>query len=329
METVLYGKSKVTEYFNTARKNNALGHLYILYGDKGVGKMTTAKYVSCMLHCGKDVPCTFCSHCKKHIAGSHPDFKIICDEKDGERLPASVKTVREAVEDMIIKPFSSDKKIYIIPFAENLRAESQNALLKVFEEPPEYVIIFLLTNSKNAVLPTVLSRGVLIEIPPCDRKTAEQYIDTHYKTPQRDIVLLSAGGNIGKIKDFCENEDFLKRRRSILSAFTSLSGDREKAFDLIDCVLGEKGKEAEAVSLFYGVLRDVLAKKTGNRILNSDFEKEINTLADFVTENGIVSATKRADEFLKYYSKGSNTPLWITELICKCWEDFHGTDSGR
>jgi len=68
---------------------------------------------------------------------------------------------------------SSETKTLIIP-ANIFRKEAQNALLKVLEEPPEYIKFIIITTTKTALLPTIRSRMIIrdkrekIAIPPFD-----------------------------------------------------------------------------------------------------------------------------------------------------------------
>ena len=73
----------------------------------------------------------------------------------------SVSDVRSAlVATAGIRPYDSPYKVYVIEHAELMNPQAQNALLKTLEEPPEYVVILLLTNNAKIFLPTILSRCV-------------------------------------------------------------------------------------------------------------------------------------------------------------------------
>lgn len=68
--------------------------------------------------------------------------------------------------DIAIKPYSSPYKIYIMNEAEKMTPQAQNAILKTLEEPPEYAVIMLLTSNVNGLLPTILSRCVVLNMKP-------------------------------------------------------------------------------------------------------------------------------------------------------------------
>src|SRR5579872_4392002 len=75
-----------------------------------------------------------------------------------------IEIVRKLQETTFLKPYKGNEKITIIKHAENLTIEAQNALLKLLEEPPIFVYIFLCSTTDDVFLPTVLSRCKLIKL---------------------------------------------------------------------------------------------------------------------------------------------------------------------
>ena len=79
----------------------------------------------------------------------------------------SVDEIRRQVNNSIaIKPYSSERKVYIIDEAEKMNVQAQNALLKTLEEPPAYAVIILLTTNQEALLQTIRSRCVTLTMKP-------------------------------------------------------------------------------------------------------------------------------------------------------------------
>ena len=56
-------------------------------------------------------------------------------------------------------------KIYIVPDADMMTVQAQNALLKTIEEPPAYAVILLLTENANSLLPNDLLKMRYAEAP--------------------------------------------------------------------------------------------------------------------------------------------------------------------
>ena len=86
------------------------------------------------------------------LSGVVEEFKIL----DGKEM--KVQDVRNAFNSVYEKPLIIEKRIYIINNFEYLNNSSQNALLKILEEPPFYVTIILTSKTLNGILDTIKSR---------------------------------------------------------------------------------------------------------------------------------------------------------------------------
>jgi DNA polymerase-3 subunit delta' len=172
-------------------------HAYIFAGAEGVGKFKTAREWAKMLLCKQPIftaehaetaeknhrmnsacpavrpdfadSCGVCQSCRMFEADSHPDFNHIYKElleftkpenKDKKTpVDVAIDVIRIFLIDKVSnKPTLSQKKVYIVSEAERLNASSQNAMLKVLEEPPEYCTVILLCTRTEKLLPTIKSR---------------------------------------------------------------------------------------------------------------------------------------------------------------------------
>ncbi len=154
-------------------------HAYIFAGPEGVGKYKTACAWAKLLLCqnpiiGNDFSdsCGSCQSCRLLEAGSHPDFNHIYKElreftKDGKDKPPPVDLPIDVIREFLVekvsnKPTLSQRKVFVLSEAERLNDSSQNCLLKVLEEPPEYCSIILLCTRLDKLLPTTKSRSQII-----------------------------------------------------------------------------------------------------------------------------------------------------------------------
>lgn len=112
--------------------------------------------------------------------------KKICDQNKISRFDIEIieteKTVgigeiRKLQEKLFLKPMESETKAVILEAFLGMTADSQNAFLKVLEEPPADTIIMILTSSLDFVLPTVLSRCSLINLDQVKKLTNEEIAD--------------------------------------------------------------------------------------------------------------------------------------------------------
>lgn len=81
-----------------------------------------------------------------------------------------------------------------------MNPQAQNALLKTIEEPPEYAVIMLLTSNIDALLPTIRSRCVRLDLKVVDDGLVKKYLMEHLHIPdyQAEIDASYAHGSIGK-----------------------------------------------------------------------------------------------------------------------------------
>ncbi len=164
-------------------------HAYIFAGPEGVGKYKTAHEWAKLLLCQKPHTkkdksgafadsCGSCESCTLLEAGSHPDYAHVYKELleytregKGKKTPVElpIDVIREfLIEPVAIRPALSQRKVFVVSEAEKLNANSQNALLKVLEEPPSYCTIILLCTRLEQLLPTTKSRCQTVRFGPVD-----------------------------------------------------------------------------------------------------------------------------------------------------------------
>jgi DNA polymerase-3 subunit delta' len=168
-----------------------LAHAYIFSGPDGIGKFTTAKQWSKMLLCKESVQsqrsngvffdsCGECESCRVFDGGAHPDLNSVHKElvqytKKGKNkttpLDLPIDVIREFLIDKVAdRPTMSKRSVFVVNEAEKLNIASQNALLKVLEEPPKHCFIILICSRTERLLPTTLSRCQVIRFGPIDQE---------------------------------------------------------------------------------------------------------------------------------------------------------------
>ena len=117
--------------------------------------------------CKADIrPCMSCTACRKALEGIHPDIFIPEPSKNLKSGILSLKDLRDGyLSQMSIKPNEADIKVYIFSEADRLlREDSQNALLKTIEEPPQSLLFIFTVESAKSLLLTVRSRARIITL---------------------------------------------------------------------------------------------------------------------------------------------------------------------
>ena len=183
----IYCQNKAVSSLQRAFAADRVAHAYIFAGAEGIGKFKTAQAWAKLLLCKNKTQedgffdsCGHCDPCRALEAGSHPDFQHIYKElinfaksTTGTRTPVDlpIKVIREfLIEKVNSRPILSSYKVYVISESEKLNRASQNALLKVLEEPPEYCYIILLCTKLEKLLPTTQSRCQIIRFGQIDEE---------------------------------------------------------------------------------------------------------------------------------------------------------------
>ncbi|WP_406078004.1 DNA polymerase III subunit gamma and tau [Micromonospora sp. NBC_00858] len=152
------GQEHVTEPLSRALRSGRLNHAYLFSGPRGCGKTTSARIMARSLNCEQGPtpePCGKCQSCRSLAtdgAGSIDVIEIDAASHGG------VDDARELRERAFFAPASSRFKIYIIDEAHMVSTQGFNALLKLVEEPPEFVKFIFATTEPEKVLGTIRSR---------------------------------------------------------------------------------------------------------------------------------------------------------------------------
>lgn len=206
----ILGHEQIIEHFKNAITMDKVSHAYILNGPDLSGKRMLAEAFAMTLQCEKKgtEPCMECHSCKQAIGRNQPDIIYLQHEKPNT---ISVDDIRTQINnDIVVKPYSSPYKIYIIDEAEKMNVQAQNALLKTIEEPPKYAIILLLTTNAETFLPTILSRCIRLDFKVVSDEKIKAYLMQKYEIPdyKADVCVAFAQGNVGKAVKLAESDDF-------------------------------------------------------------------------------------------------------------------------
>lgn len=151
------GQEHVTEPLSQALRSGRLNHAYLFSGPRGCGKTSSARILARSLNCEQGPtpePCGQCESCRELATdgGSIDVLEIDAASHGG------VDDARELREKAFFAPAKSRFKIYVIDEAHMVSSAGFNALLKLVEEPPEYVKFIFATTEPEKVLGTIKSR---------------------------------------------------------------------------------------------------------------------------------------------------------------------------
>ncbi len=230
----LYGNERLKSYLFTSITEKKLPHALIIEGAEGSGKKT----VSLLTLAAMDP-----AFSKKIMNFGTPDVTLHT-LTDGKKS-IGVSSVRDIRYQAYITPQELSFRAFIIDKAETMTTEAQNALLKIFEEPPNGVFFFLLCDNASALLSTVRSRAPVLRMESFDTDTLSDYLlennEKAKKLFEKDreaftLLVRSSSGAIGEAeKRLGETED---------SAYAV----KKKTDELIDLLA--EGKSSEILCFF-------------------------------------------------------------------------------
>lgn len=299
----IIGQEQLKEHLQNAIRANKVSHAYIINGERCAGKEFIAGIFAMALQCEKEEaePCQECHSCRQAMSKSQPDIIRIVHEKPNTIGVEDIR--RQITGDMGIKPYSSPRKIYIINEGEKMTIQAQNALLKTLEEPPEYGVILILTANVNMLLPTIVSRCVVLHMRPVEDRLVKKYLmeDLHIPDYKADICVAFARGNIGRAKLLASNEEFDNIREEAVTLMKYI-GEMEineiaAAIKKISEYKLEINDYLDIISIWY---RDVLLFKATNDANHLIFKEEIQFIkkaagkSDYEGIETILKALERA-----------------------------------
>ncbi len=239
----LLGNDSVKARIGRAVEEGHAPHAFLIGGPSGSGKNVLATEIAAALNCGRitdrgaSLPCGTCDNCRRIYEGNFTDVKIL--EKPKDKATLGVELVKDFREDMFLSATESSFKIYIIDDAETMTKESQNALLKILEEPPEGVFILLLARESDRILTTIKSRTQYIAMSRFSEEEIRKFLLERSDSARLlsltdkekfEGALMSADGRLGlalrlvDAKEASENEEKRKRTLGVIESVSGRGG---------------------------------------------------------------------------------------------------------
>ncbi len=152
------GQEHVTEPLIHAVSSGRINHAYLFSGPRGCGKTSSARILARSLNCEQGPTPTPCGKCDSCVALA-PDGPGSLDVIEIDAAShGGVDDARDLRERAFFAPVSSRYKVYIVDEAHMVSTQGFNALLKLVEEPPDFLVFVFATTEPDKVLPTIRSR---------------------------------------------------------------------------------------------------------------------------------------------------------------------------
>ncbi len=325
----IIGREQIRQQLMNMIKTGKVGHAYMFSGEKGCGKKTLALAWAMALQCTGEgtVPCGECHSCKQAKSGNHPDIICVTHEKPGS---IGVGDVREQlVGDVQIRPYSGKYKIYIVPEAEKMTVQAQNAILKTIEEPPEYAIIILLTTNEQHFLDTIRSRCITIHMKPVPDSQVKKYLMEHIQIPdyQADICVAFAQGNIGKAVRLASSENFEEIKSAAMHLIRN-AGSMEFS-EIVDAVKAVQEFKVsiqdylDILALWYRDMVYFKATRDVDAIVFKDQLRNIRETVNICSYEGVEEVMKAIESAKARLDANVNFELTMELLFLVIKENMH------
>ena len=255
----IFCQDKAIDILQRAFASGRWAHAYIFAGPEGIGKFKTAREWARLLLCESPAvkdnfadSCGSCRPCRLFETGSNPDFAHIYKElreftENGKGKPPPVDLPIDVIREFLIakvsrKPTLSQRKVFIVSEAEKLNTASQNSILKVLEEPPEYCCIVLLCTRLEKLLPTTKSRCQTIRFGPIDEsRIIEKLKEKGLKEEPARYFARLAQGSVGEACRWAELEladaNLYKAKKKLINSIVSY--ELAETLDLAQELLAE------------------------------------------------------------------------------------------
>ena len=317
----IIGQEHIKEHLLHAIGQNKVSHAYMIQGELGAGKEFIAKVFAQLLQCEVqgEKACEACRSCKQMHNKNHPDVIWVSHEKPNT---IGVDDIRQQINrDVDIKPYYGPKKIYIIPECEKMTVQAQNALLKTLEEPPAYALILLLTTNADLMLPTILSRCVVLRMRPVKDRQIEEFLMNNLQIPdyKAKVCAAFARGNMGKAKSLAGSEDFENIKEEAVSLLKYINDmEISEIVAAIKKISEYKFDISNYLDIMMVWFRDILlfkATKDPNALIFSEEIRAIKKSADRSSYEGIENILEALEKSQQRLNANVNFDLTMELLF--------------
>jgi len=210
------GHRQALSLLTRAAARGALPHSLLFAGPAGVGKFRIASALAQALNCeapvAGDAPihvdaCGTCKSCRRFArvfeqmqAGAEVALDCFARVVPDEKASIKVDVIRTLLSRTAFRPFDGKRRVAVIDGADALEVASQNALLKMLEEPPDATVFVLVTSRPDSLLETVRSRCPRVRFGPLSPDmVSEVLVRDHGMERARALAVAAvSGGSVGE-----------------------------------------------------------------------------------------------------------------------------------
>ncbi len=329
----IIGNEAAKRTLSRAIAQNRVSNAYVFEGMPGIGKCKAADVFARGLICENQhaAPCDACPSCRKAISRNHPD--VIYLTKQSGKASVGVDDVREQVlNEVYMKPYLGERRVFIIGEGDDLSIEAQNALLKVLEEPPAYATFILCVTKQDKLLNTVLSRSHIISFFPLETEAVQSFLETKYGSNEKaGLFARLSQGSIGIAERLMADEDTERLYEESIEAILRLKKNAASVRETADFMIAEKERIGEVIDFCQTFLRDCVFIKSDleSAVVYENKRSQMRVFCDGISKKSLVAAFDRLTDFRIRLKQNLNYSASVLETVMRIWEDFHDKGSGH
>lgn len=216
----IFRQPRVREFLRASIASGRVSHAYLFTGPAGSNK-TAAAYAFAQAILCKDHGCRTCDDCRRIERRKHPDVHFYTPEGAQGYL---IEQIREIVSGVSLAPIRAKGKVYILDRVDLLGVSAANAFLKTLEEPVEGVTFILLGRTREAVLPTIVSRCQVVPFRHIPAREAAGILSqkTGVTPEQARIAIEACNGSITRAMTFAKSAERAEFRARIMEVLSNL-----------------------------------------------------------------------------------------------------------
>ena len=316
----LVGNETAKAALDARLTGEAFPHAILIEGPVGSGRRTLARLIAAAALCDeREVPCGACSHCRRVLAGIHPDVTEVGG--NGEARSFHVDEIRRIREEAYVLPNEGRRRVFVLCDAGQMTEQAQNALLKLLEEPPAHVVLILTCEQRFQLLDTVISRVFPVTLEGVDIDEAVGVLTARFPDkPTEEIRRVAAlwGGVIGQAEESLRGGTYGEIVDIVSAIANGIVAPAELALLKATAKL-EKRKEA-ATPVLSGlqlVLRDAMAARSGALSRLSTDPEAAEMLARQLTGRQLLEMRGVIEDLQRSRHFNMNHTLFITALCAR------------
>ena len=293
----LFGHKEQIAYLLNCINTNQIPNAWLFHGPVGIGKASLALNVAKVLSNNRVFKeDTLSCLSEKDIRNPNASIRVnnifFCKRKwdDKKKLfqkNISIDDIRELGRKFYLSSADYSYKVCIVDTTEDLNISAANSLLKMLEEPPKNTLFILVSNNKQSILPTILSRCQKISFQRLNEEDLQNisvglFEENHLDLLKRTGALTSCDGSVKKLLNFLD-KDYMKFFNSMKELLLDLPNlNKRKAIKLLTGnkeYLGNDDLEKSAFGILLNLLASLAKNEIDLLINNKSVKEEISLIA--------------------------------------------------